>query len=153
MPPLSPEARRAARAVLLATALAAALAACSRHAASTPPSAPAPAADAAPAYEAPHELVGVWTSTRGDVMRCIEMHADGTYLMVPNGEAGDRQTYHGTWRIVGEDIVWRDASQGYAADTNHLVDASDGHFKTVEVDRSLTQFDRLVGGPAARCPA
>ena len=152
MPSLPPEARHAAGAVLFAATLAAALAACSRHVAPTP--APAPAADAgAPAYEAPRELVGVWTSTRGTLMRCIEMHADGSYLMVPNSDVGDRQTYHGTWRIVGEDIVWRDASQGYSADTNRLVDVSDGHFKTLETDQSLTQFDRLVAGPGARCPA
>ncbi|MEO5689874.1 MAG: hypothetical protein ABIR54_21160 [Burkholderiaceae bacterium] len=150
MPPLSPDARRAARALLLAPLLGATLGACSRHAA--PPPVPASAADAAPAYDAPPELVGVWTSTRGPVMRCIEMHADGSYLMVPNGEAGDRQTFHGTWRAVGEAITWRDSSQGYAADVNRLIDVSDGHFKTVEADQSLTQFDRLVAGPSARCP-
>ena len=152
MPPHSPEARRAARAWLFATALAASLAACSRHAAPAPP-APAASADAAPAYEAPREIVGVWTSTRGTAMRCIEMHADGTYLMVPNSEAGDRQAYHGTWRVSTTDITWRDASQGDAPDINHLVDVSDGHFKTVEADRSTTQFDRLVAGPDARCPS
>jgi hypothetical protein len=152
LPSLSPDARRAARALSLCTALAAALAGCSRHG-STPPPAPASVADAAPAYDAPRELVGVWTSTRGSVMRCIELHADGGYRMVPNSDVGYRQTYHGTWRIVGEDIIWRDASQGYATDTNQLVDVSDGHFKTVEADRSLTQFDRLVAGPNARCPS
>ena len=147
MPFLLPDARRAERALCLAATLAAALAACSKH--SAPIALPAPA----PAHDAPREFVGVWTSARGTVMRCIEMHADGTYLMVPNSEAGDRQTYHGTWRVSTTDITWRDASQGDAPDINHLVDVSDGHFKTVEADRSTTQFDRLVAGPDARCPS
>jgi hypothetical protein len=149
LPFLSPDACRA----VWALSFVATLAACSKPVAPIAPPPTASAAGAAPAYAAPREWVGVWTSTRGTVMRCIEMHADGTYLMVPNREAGDRQTYHGTWRASATDITWRDASQGDAPDVNRLVDAADGHFKTVETDQSTTQFDRLVADPGARCPA
>ncbi|MBW8778286.1 MAG: hypothetical protein JF585_03595, partial [Burkholderiales bacterium] len=94
--PFPHAARRASRSVLATAALAAlaaALPGCSRHA--PPPAAPAPAA---PPADVPQDMAGVWTSTRGMVMRCIELHADGTYMMLPNAEAGDHLNYQGTWR-------------------------------------------------------
>jgi hypothetical protein len=140
----------AARGILLAAVPLAALAACSRHAAEPLPPVAA-GTPAAPPAGVPPELAGVWTSTRGPVMRCIEMHPDGLYLMVPNTEAGDRTEYHGTWRVAGDRITWRDASQGDAPDTNRMVDVSDGRFSTVEADQSLTQFQRIAGTDAT-CP-
>ena len=117
---------------------------------STEGSAGLAAGDVTPA-NVPPSMLGVWTSTRGDVMRCIEMHADGTYLMVPNTEAGDRATFHGTWRVDRDSVTWRDASLPGRPDTNPLVDVSAGHFTTVETDRSRTRFDRIAG-PASTCP-
>lgn len=110
--------------------------------------------DHVPASEnsVPRGMVGVWTSTRGNVMRCIELRADGYYNMVPNAEAGDRFTSTGTWRVVGQDIVWRDDHQSDVVDTNRLIDVADGHFKTLESDRSQTAFDRITADPQARCP-
>ena len=140
-PPLFP---RAAYLLLLA----ATLQACSRHA-PPPPPAPAPAA---PPADVPADMAGVWTSTRGPVMRCIELHADGTYMMVPNAEAGDRLNYHGTWRVADEQITWRDSSDGFNADVNRMIDVSPGHFTTIEADQSQTRFDRIAGADST-CPS
>ena len=140
------DAHRAASLLLLAVTLHA----CSRHVPAPPPAA---SATAAPPADVPAEMAGVWTSTRGPVMRCIELHADGTYMMVPNSEAGDRFNFHGTWRVAGEQITWRDSSQGFAPDVNRMVDVSPGHFTTVEADQSQTRFDRLAVDPAQRCPS
>ena len=129
--------------------LAAALQACSRHAAEPAPPAPAPAA---PPADVPADMAGVWTSTRGPVMRCIELHADGTYMLVPNTEAGDRLDFHGTWRVADEQITWRDSSDGFNADVNRMVDVSPGHFTTIEADRSRTVFERIAG-PGSKCPS
>ena len=128
--------------------LAAALPGCSRRAPEPPP---APAL-AAPPDGVPVDMAGVWTSTRGPVMRCIELHTDGTYMMVPNEQAGDRLNDHGTWRVADEQITWRDASQGFAADVNRMVDVSPGHFTTIEADQSRSQFDRIAGADA-KCPS
>jgi hypothetical protein len=99
----------------------------------------------------PQDMVGVWTSTRDGVVRCIEMAEDGTWTMVPNVEAGDRfAAENGTWRVVDQDILWRNASGVF--DKNRLIAATDGHFNTLEADRSQTKFDRILAGPAARCP-
>ena len=99
----------------------------------------------------PQEMVGVWTSTRDSVVRCIEMAEDGTWTMVPNVEAGDRfPAESGTWRVVDQDILWRDASG--KPDKNRMIDASDGRFNTLEADKSQTRFDRILAGPTARCP-
>ena len=99
----------------------------------------------------PAGMVGVWTSTRAGVVRCIEMAEDGTWTMVPNVEAGDRfPAQSGTWRVVDQDILWRDASG--KPDKNRMIDASDGRFNTLEADKSQTRFDRILAGPTARCP-
>jgi len=97
-------------------------------------------------------MAGVWTSTRGMVMRCIELHADGSYMMVPNAEAGDRLNFNGTWRVADGRITWRDSSQGFAPDVNAMDGVSNGHFTTIEADRSRTQFDRIAG-PGEKCPS
>jgi hypothetical protein len=146
LPPTSPALRRAACAIPAAAALAAALPGCSRH---TPPPRPAPAA---PPADVPQDMAGVWTSTRGMVMRCIELHADGSYMMVPNAEAGERLNFNGTWRVADGRITWRDSSQGFAPDVNAMDDVSNGHFTTIEADKSRTQFDRIAG-PGEKCPS
>lgn len=136
-----------------AFAVAAALAGCSRHVpADPPPATPAvtPGTDVT-TDNVPPAMVGVWTSTRGTTMRCIELHADGVYLMVPNSDAGDRFNYHGTWRVGVGEITWRDASQNWRPDVNPMVDVADGHFVTIEADKSNTAFDRIAG-PGATCP-
>ena len=138
---------RAALPVLLA---AAALTSCSKHR-PAPPAASA-ATPAVTAAEVPPEMVGVWTSTRGAVMRCIALHADGTYLMVPNKTAGDQLNFQGTWRVGQDEITWRDSSEGFKADTNRMVEVSYGHFTTVEADQSLTEFKRIAG-PGEKCPS
>ena len=132
----------------VALALAAALPGCSKRV-PVPPPAPAPAA---PPAGVPSGMVGVWTSNRGPVMRCIELHADGTYMMVPNAEAGDRLNFHGTWRVADEQITWRDSSQGFEPDVNRMVDVSPGHFTTIEADQSQTRFDRIAA-PGVTCPS
>ena len=129
-------------------AVVAALPGCSKHRPAPPPAASAPAVTAA---EVPPEMVGVWTSTRGNTMRCIELRADGVYLMVPNTDAGDRFNYHGTWRVGGGQITWRDASENFRPDVNPMVDVGEGHFTTIEADKSETQFERIAG-PGASCP-
>ena len=134
-------------AAVMAT-LVAALPGCSRH---SPPPPPAPA-PAAPPADVPQDMAGVWTSTRGMVMRCIELHADGSYMMVPNTEAGDHLNYSGTWRVAGGRITWRDSSQGFAPDVNAMDSVSNGHFTTIEGDNSRTQFDRIAG-PGEKCPS
>ena len=142
--------RRATRIALPAAALAAfaaALSGCSRHA--PPPPAPAPAA---PPADVPQDMAGVWTSTRGMVMRCIELHPDGTYMMLPNTEAGDHLNYQGTWRVADGKITWRDSSQGFSPDVNAMESVSTGHFSTVEADNSRSQFDRIAG-PGEKCPS
>jgi len=126
-------------------AAAVALPGCSRPA-------PPPPAPAAPPADVPQDMAGVWTSTRGMVMRCIELHADGTYLMLPNSEAGDHLNYQGTWRVAGGSITWRDSSQGFAPDVNAMESVSTGHFSTVEADSSRSQFDRIAG-PGEKCPS
>ena len=129
------------------------LAGCSRHAPVEVPGAASTASvgtDVTP-DNVPPALVGVWTSTRGNTQRCIELHADGVYLMVPNTDVGDRFNYHGTWRVGGGQITWRDASENFRPDVNPMVDVSDGHFTTIEVDKSETQFERIAG-PGASCP-
>ena len=129
------------------------LAGCSRHAPVEVPGAASTASvgtDVTP-DNVPASLVGVWTSTRGNTMRCIELRADGVYLMVPNTSVGDRVTYRGTWRVGGSQITWRDASQNWQPDVNPMKDVADGHFVTVEADNSETTFDRIAG-PAAECP-
>jgi len=141
--------RRPQRELPVALALAAALQGCSKHVPAAPPAASAPSVSAA---DVPPEMVGVWTSTRGLVMRCIALHADGTYMMVPNAEAGDRLNFHGTWRVADQQITWRDSSEGFKPDTNRMIDVSPGHFTTVEADQSLTQFERIAG-PGASCPS
>ena len=147
--PLSLLSRDRGRAALaVALALAAALPGCSKHAPEPPPA----TTPAAPPAGVPAEMAGVWTSTRGPVMRCIELHADGTYMMVPNQEAGDSLNFHGTWRVADEQITWRDSSQGFSPDVNRMVDVSSGHFTTVEADQSQTVFDRIAG-PGATCPS
>ena len=99
----------------------------------------------------PTDMVGVWTSTRGGVVRCIEMAGDGTWTMVPNTDAGDRfDAESGTWRVVDQDIVWRDARGTF--DTNRMIDVADGRFNTLEADSTQTRFERILAGPAARCP-
>ena len=144
------------RAVAVAAAAAAmllAVAACSKR----PPADPHPATSTASLGtdvtpdNVPPSLVGVWTSTRGTTMRCIELHADGVYLMVPNAEAGDHFNDHGTWRVGGGQITWRDASQNWRPDVNPMVDVSDGHFTTIEVDKSETRFERIADA-ASSCP-
>ena len=58
-------------------AFALALAGCSKHAPAEPPAAASTASfgtDVTP-DNVPPSLVGVWTSTRGTTMRCIELHA------------------------------------------------------------------------------
>ena len=105
----------------------------------------------ATARTVPQDMVGVWTSTRSGVVRCIEMAADGTWTMVPNVDAGDRfPVESGTWRVVDQDITWRDAHG--VPDKNRMIDVTDGHFNTLEADRTQTRFDRILAGPAARCP-
>ena len=148
--PLSTLSRVHRRAGLAATfaAVTAALPGCSKHA-SLPPSAPVPAA---PPAGVPQDMAGVWTSTRGMVMRCIELHADGSYMMVPNTEAGDHLNYQGTWRVADGRITWRDSSQGYREDVNPMVDVSSRQFTTIEADKSRTQFDRIAG-PGEKCPS
>lgn len=140
--PLPPPPRRAAPAVAAAALFAAALSGCSRHA--PPP--------AAPPADVPQDMAGVWTSTRGMVMRCIELHADGSYRMVPNTEAGDRLVFDGTWRVAGGRITWRDSSQGFAPDVNAMDEVSNGRFTTIEADRSRTRFERIAG-PGEKCPS
>ena len=149
LPPLIP----AARASMALAAFAMALAGCSKHAPADPPAAASTASfgtDVTP-DNVPASLVGVWTSTRGTTMRCIELHADGVYLMVPNTEAGDHFNYHGTWRVGGNQITWRDASQNWQPDVNAMVDVSEGHFTTIEADKSETQFERIAGAGSS-CP-
>ena len=100
---------------------------------------------------APQDMVGVWTSTRDGVVRCIEMAEDGSWTMVPNVDAGDRfPVESGTWRVVDQDIVWRDRNG--TPDKNRMIDVADGHFNTLEADRTQTKFERILAGPAARCP-
>jgi len=147
LPPTPPALRRAACVICAAAALAAALPGCSRHAPAPPGPAPA-----APPADVPQDMAGVWTSTRGMVMRCIELHADGSYMMVPNAEAGDRLNFNGTWRVADGRITWRDSSQGFAPDVNAMDGVSNGHFTTIEADRSRTQFDRIAG-PGEKCPS
>jgi len=142
--PRSP--RLAAFMILPAVALFVALPGCSRHA--PPPPEPAPAA---PPADVPQDMAGVWTSTRGLVMRCIELHADGTYMMVPNTEAGDHESYRGTWRVADGRITWRDSSQGGREDVNPMEGVSSRQFITIEADKSRTQFDRIAG-PGEKCP-
>jgi hypothetical protein len=146
---LFPIPRATRRAGLAATFAAAtvALPGCSKHA--PPPPAPAPAA---PPADVPQDMVGVWTSTRGMVMRCIELHADGSYMMVPNTEAGDHLNYQGSWRVADGRITWRDTSQDLRPDVNVMESVSTGHFTTIEVDNSRTQFDRIAG-PGEKCPS
>lgn len=96
-------------------------------------------------------MVGVWTSTRAGTMRCIELRADGVYVMVPNTDAGDRTTYQGTWRVGPGQITWRDGSQNWQPDVNPMKHVADGHFVTVESDGSESTFDRIAG-PGATCP-
>lgn len=141
--------RRAPCALPVALTLVAALQGCSKHAPAAPPAASAPSVSAA---EVPPEMAGVWTSSRGPVMRCIALHADGTYMMVPNAEAGDRLNFHGTWRVADGQITWRDSSEGFKPDINRMIDVSPGHFTTVEADQSLTQFERIAG-PGVSCPS
>ena len=147
---LSPIPRAARRAGLVATFAVAtvALPGCSKHA-PPPPPAPAPAA---PPADVPQDMAGVWTSTRGMVMRCIELHADGSYMLVPNTEAGDRLNYQGTWRVSDGKITWRDTSQGGTPDVNAMESVSAGHFTTIEANNSRTQFDRIAG-PGEKCPS
>jgi len=132
-----------------AATLAAALPGCSRHA--SPPPAPVRAAGT-PLADVPQDMAGVWTATRGAVMRCVELHADGTYLMLPNAEAGDRLNFQGTWRVAGGNITWRDSSQGFSPDVNAMESVAPGHFATVEADNSRSQFDRIAG-PGEKCPS
>ena len=100
----------------------------------------------------PQDMVGVWTQQRGGVMRCVELSEDGTYFMRPNTDAGDRfGLQRGTWRVVDQDIIWRDANGG-AMDRNRMIDVADGHFNTLEADRTQSKFDRILAGPTARCP-
>lgn len=141
--------RRAPLALPVALALLAVLQGCSKRAPPAPPAASAPSVSAA---EVPPGMAGVWTSTRGTVMRCIALHADGTYMMVPNAEAGDRLNFHGTWRVADQEITWRDSSEGFKPDTNRMIDVSPGHFTTVEADQSLTRFERIAG-PGETCPS
>jgi len=138
---------RGAFPLAVAATLAAALPGCSRRAPAPPAAAPA-----APPADVPQDMAGVWTSTRGTVMRCIELHADGTYLMLPNAEAGDHLNYQGTWRVAGGNITWRDASQGFSPDVNAMESVSPGHFTTVEADNSRSSFDRIAG-PGEKCPS
>ena len=142
--PLSsiPRARLAATLVV-----AAALPGCSKQASPLP--APAPAA---PPADVPQDMAGVWTSTRGMVMRCIELHADGSYIMLPNTEAGDHFNYQGTWRVADGRITWRDSSQAGTSDVNVMESVSTGHFTTIEADGSRSQFDRIAG-PGEKCPS
>jgi len=86
------------------------------------------------------------------VMRCIELHADGTYMMLPNTEAGDPLNYQGTWRVADGKITWRDSSQGFSPDVNTMESVSTGHFSTGEADNSRSQFDRIAG-PGEKCPS
>ena len=103
------------------------------------------------AHTVPPDMVGVWTSTRDGVVRCIEMAEDGTWTMVPNVDAGDRfAAESGTWRVVDQDILWRDARG--TLDRNRMIDVADGRFNTLEADRTQTRFDRILAGPTARCP-
>jgi len=114
-----------------------------------------PAPERAPPSQetVPHAMVGVWTSTRGTTMRCIELHADGGYNMVPNTAAGDTfAAATGTWRVVGPSITWRDDSQGGAVDINRMVDVTESRFTTVEADGSTTKFALIAGTVTARCP-
>ena len=146
--PLTPFPRlRAAPPLLLAAAVV--LPGCSKHRAAPAPAASAPAVSAA---EVPPEMVGVWTSSQGPVMRCIALHADGTYLMVPDKQAGDQLNFQGTWRVGKDEITWRDSSQGFKADTNRMIEVSPGHFTTVEGDQALTEFVRIPG-PGEKCPS
>ena len=152
LPPIPRAPRRATRVAVPATAVAAfiaALSGCSKHA---PPAPAVPAATAAPPADVPQDMAGVWTSTRGLVMRCIELHADGSYMLVPNTEAGDRLNYQGTWRVSDGKITWRDTSQGGTPDVNAMESVSAGHFTTIEANNSRTQFDRIAG-PGEKCPS
>jgi len=146
LPPFPRTPRLAALPFPLAVALAVALPGCSRHA--PPPPEPVPAA---PPADVPQDMAGVWTSTRGMVMRCIELHADGTYMMVPNTEAGDHFNSSGTWRVADGQITWRDSSQPDRPDVNPMEGVSSRQFITIEANKSRTQFDRIAG-PGEKCP-
>jgi len=134
----------------LATLLALTLFGCSKH---KPVEPPPPAASTAAADNVPPELVGTWTSTRDGGMRCIELHANGSYLMVPNEQAGDRANvnFQGTWSVEGHQITWRDTSMGGKPDVNPMEDETPGHFVTLEANHTRTTFDRIAG-PGSSCP-
>ncbi len=101
----------------------------------------------------PHAMVGVWTSTRGATMRCIELREDGFYNMVPNTAAGDRfGAATGTWRVVGQSITWRDDGQGGAVDINRMIDVTDTRFTAIEADGTRTRFELIAPTATARCP-
>ena len=106
-----------------------------------------------PPRPVPAGMVGVWTSTRGGTMRCIELHRDGRYEMVPNTAAGDTfVAATGSWRVGDQAITWRDDSQGDQADTNRMVDVDERHFSTLEADGSRTKFELIAPTVTARCP-
>ncbi|MBW8780224.1 MAG: hypothetical protein JF585_13600 [Burkholderiales bacterium] len=137
---------RAAIPAAVLAALAAALPGCSK---------PAPPLKEAPVAldpEIPEDMFGVWTATRGMVMRCIELRAGGTFMMAPNTEAGDRLYSSGTWRVAGGKMTWRDWAHGFTPDVNAMESVSPGHFTTVEANGSRTQFDRIAG-PGDKCPS
>ena len=145
-----------ARAVLALAAPAALLAGCTKHKPAEPPPPAASTASAGGEVNSdnvPPALVGTWASSRDNGMRCIELHADGSYLMVPNEQAGDRAfvNYQGTWRVDGHQITWRDTSQGGKPDVNPMEDESPGHFTTVEANHTRTVFERIAG-PGSTCP-
>lgn len=109
----------------------------------------APQALVAKAGDRPCNLVGAWTSSRGDSVFKVTMTEDGRFTAEPiaAGPYG-KQSYRGSWEVFeGKQIRWIDDYRSEdKSDVNDILDLQGRSFTLREVNGSKTRFNRI--GPA-----
>jgi hypothetical protein len=99
----------------------------------------------------PCDLIGLWSSTNGGVMRRIELRDDGRYVMAASMLGIDpRGGYAGQWWVQEGNIVWLDDSNGIV-DTNQMLNVADGRFEVIENNGRRTRFERIEAKASSRC--
>lgn len=113
----------------------------------------APQAVAAKAGDHPCNMVGAWTSSRGDSVFKVTMTEDGRFTAEPiaAGPHGNR-SYRGNWDVFdGKRIRWVDDYRSEdKSDVNDILDLSAASFTLREVNGSKTRFNRIGPVPGQK---
>lgn len=94
--------------------------------------------------------VGIWSSTRQNLVSRITLNDDGRYIAATYGPGA--QTYTGFWVVQGKNMIWRDDKYNPdGPDINPISQESDGKFTLTERNGSQTLFELIEHIKSSKC--